>query len=74
MIFKVPSCYGLAMQRDLLYVAESDGNCVSVYKTNGERLTAFGSDRELSVPVGITVDENGFIYVCSSRKGNIVVY
>ena len=47
---------------------------MSVFTTNGEFVTSFGSKEELCGPRGITADEDGFLYVCSERKNCIVVY
>ena len=71
---KTPSCYGIALVDDLLYTVDNERNCVSVYKTSGEHMTTFGSEKELNSPSAIAIDENGFIYVCSSKSGTVVVY
>ena len=47
---------------------------VSVFTTNGEFVTLFGSEEELCNPQGITADEDGFLYVCSCWKQKIIVY
>ena len=47
---------------------------VSVFTTNGDFVTSFGSEEELGNPQGITADEDGFLYVCSLDKNQIFVY
>ena len=71
---KTPSCHGIALADDLLYTVDNERNCLSVYKTSGEHVTTFGSGRELSSPSAIAIDKNGFIYVCCSKSGTVVVY
>ena len=71
---KTPSCHGIALVDDLLYTVDNERNCVLVYKTSGERVTRFGSEKELNSPSAIAIDENGFVYVCCSKSGTVVVY
>ena len=44
----------------LVYVCDRENNCVSVFKTSGEFVTSFG---QFSDPVGIVIDDDGFVYV-----------
>ena len=46
----------------LVYVCDTDNYCVSVFKTSGEFVTSFGQFSN-SKPVGIVIDDNGFVYV-----------
>ena len=56
---------------DFLYVTEWKKDCVSVFRPSGEFVTSFGTIR---APAGITIDDDGFIYVCSYSEGRIVVF
>ena len=44
----------------LVYVCDKRSKCVSVFKTSGEFVTSFG---QFSCPVGIVIDNDGFVYV-----------
>ena len=67
--------WGICVDHDYVYVVEW-GNCrVSVFYTSGEFITSFGWERyggELSNPYGITIDQDGFLYVCDIYKGILV--
>ena len=54
----------------LVYVCDNKNNCVSVFKTSGEFVTSFG---QFSWPVGIVIDDNGFVYVSNHEPGNIYI-
>ena len=64
---------GIHISREFVYVTTKTPS-VSVFTTNGEFVTSFGSEEELGLPVGITADEDGFLYVCDWDKSHIVVY
>ena len=52
---------GIAICSDqFVYVCDKGNKCVSVFKTSGEFVTSFG---HFSNPVGIVVDDDGFVYV-----------
>lgn len=61
-----------------LYVTESQSHRISVLKTSGECVRAFGcfgkAEGELNFPVGIAVDENGNIYMCELYHNRIQVF
>ena len=57
----------IKMNGELLYVTEMFTNRVSVFHTSGELCTTFG-EGYLNQPEGLTIDEDGFVYVCSSRS------
>ena len=44
----------------LVYVCDNRNKCVSVFKTSGEFVTSFS---KFSYPVGIVIDDDGFVYV-----------
>ena len=64
---------GIHISRQFVYVTDRTPS-VSVFTTNGEFVTSFGSKEELGWPQGITADEDGFLYVCDYNKNHIVVY
>ena len=53
-----------------VYVCDNKNECVSVFKTSGEFVTSFG---QFSWPVGIVIDDNGFVYVSNHEPGNIYI-
>ena len=59
--------------QQFVYITEQTPS-VSVFTTNGDFVTSFGSKEELSGPRGITADEDGFLCVCESNKCQVVVY
>ena len=64
---------GINVSQRFIYVTE-DLRPVSVFTTNGKFVTSFGHRKELDWSRGITADEDGFLYVCSLNKKQIVVY
>ena len=64
---------GIHISRHFVYVTDETPS-VSVFTTNGEFVTSFGSKEELASPQCITADEDGFLYVCDWNKTHIVVY
>ena len=64
---------GIHISRQFVFVTDGTPS-VSVFTTNGEFVTLFGSREELGGPRGITADEDGFLYVCVYNKAHIVVY
>ncbi len=54
-----------------VYVAEFYSNCVSVFTKDGQFVTSFGYDH-ITVPYGVAVDSDGFVYVRS--KGSVVIF
>ena len=61
------------ISKQFVYVTDETPS-VSVFTTNGEFVTSFGSKEELDLPRGITADEDGFLYVCDWNKSQIVLY
>lgn len=57
---------------DQIFVTESNNNRVSVFSTSGQFVANFGQ-RYLSNPKGLTVDQDGFVYVSHSEQ-NVVVF
>ena len=53
--------YGICVGSDqFVYVCDRGNKCVSVFKTSGEFVTSFG---QFSQPIGIVIDDDGFVYV-----------
>lgn len=65
---------GIAIHRDLVYVTQRDEAKISVFTTNGQFVTNFGSQAGLLDPASIVVDKDGFIYVCDEENGCILVF
>ena len=61
-----------------LYVTESHSHRVSVFKTSGECVKAFGcigkGDGEFNFPTGIALDDSGNIFVCELYNNRIQVF
>ena len=64
---------GILIRQQFVFVTEQTPS-VSVFTTNGEFVTSFGSKEELANLKGITADEDGFLYVCEYNKNQVVVY
>lgn len=57
---------------DQIFVTEYENHRISVFSTSGQFLATFG-ERYLNHPEGLTVDQDGFVYVSHSRK-NVLVF
>ena len=62
-----------------MFITEYGGGkeCVYVFKPSGEYVTRFGlrSDNMIQDPIGIAIDEDGFVYVCDhSSAGHVWVF
>ena len=57
---------------DRIFVTEHDNSRISVFGSSGQFLANFGQ-RYLSHPKGLTVDQDGFVYVTHSDQ-NVVVF
>jgi predicted membrane-bound mannosyltransferase/DNA-binding beta-propeller fold protein YncE len=71
----------LDSNRELLYVTDPDAGRVLVYSTNGDCLGSFGqlassepSLGEFNIASGITVDQQGYVYVADSRLGRVLKF
>ena len=59
--------FGICVDHDYVYIVEEGNHRLSVFYTSGAFITSFGRrEGELSDPCGITIDQDGFLYVCSS--------
>ena len=64
---------GIHISQQFVYVTDGTPS-VSVFTTNGEFVTSFGSKEELGGPRGVTADKDGFLCVCELDKSQVVVY
>lgn len=62
---------GIKVLGDYIYVADWAYNCVSVFSKQGQLVHSFGSDI-LKHPEGLTIDDDGYVYVASARKEVLV--
>ena len=66
------------IDKDLIYVTESQNHRVSVFRTSGEFVTTFGrigkGDCELKFPMGIVTNRNGMVYVCELLNNRIQIF
>ena len=63
--------WGICVDHDYVYVVEWGNRRVSVFYTSGAFISSFGrrsSGEELKYPRGITIDQDGFLYVCDSSN------
>ena len=68
---QTPMCIHID-EDDQIFVSEYDNNRISVFNTLGHILATFGQ-RYLTHPEGLTVDQDGFVYVSHSQQ-NIAVF
>ena len=64
---------------DKVYVTECDNHRVSVFASDGQFLTSFGTKGEChgkfnNHPVGLVVDTNGIVYVCDTGNNKIKIF
>ena len=57
---------------DQIFVTEVENNRISVFSTSGKFLATFGEDY-LQQPEGLTIDQDGFVYVSHNRR-NVLVF
>ena len=62
----------------LLYISELDNHRISVFTSEGDFVTTFGSEGEESgqfyFPVGGLVDDSGLLYVCDSSNDRVQLF
>jgi len=66
------------VDHDYVYVVEWRNHRVSVFHTSGAFITSFGrwgsGEGELYYPTGITIDQDGFLYVCDTSNNHIQMF
>ncbi|XP_013392040.1 tripartite motif-containing protein 3-like [Lingula anatina] len=60
-------------QTSNLYITPRDDGCVKVYSTRGQQVTTMGRGT-LEGPRGITLNNQGHVMVCDSRKKSIFTF
>ena len=67
---------GICVDHDYVYVAEWGNSRVSAFYTSGEFITSFGRRDygEGELIRGITIDQDGFLYVCDWGNDHIQVF
>ncbi len=69
---------GLCISSQYLFAANWNSHTVSVYTTEGEHVTSFGrcgkDVGDIYHPCGVSVDEDGFVYVCDIGNNRIQVF
>ena len=68
---KYPSGIAIDNSTGLVYVSERGNNRVSVFTKEGVFVSSFG---QFSLPIGITFDKEGFLYVCDNIENQITMY
>ena len=62
----------------LVYVSQEDNHCILVFTCDGVFVSSFGKEgsnnNQFNSPHGLTVNKDGFLYVCDSSNGRLVVY
>lgn len=69
---------GLAIEDEQMFVADRSGNQVVVFTTAGEFVTAMGSygtsAGQFHSPSGVTVDVDGYLYVCDYGNSRVQIF
>ncbi len=60
------SARGVCVDGGFVYVSDTDRDRVYVFTRDGQFVTSFG-DGHVIYPYGITVDSDGFVYVCNTN-------
>ena len=75
---KLNQPFGIACDSDYVYVSEFGGGCVSVFTFAGDFVCSFdgcdSGEGDFANPVGVSVDRDGFLYVCDQSNSRIQVY
>ena len=61
-----------------IVVSDSDNHCIKVFSHTGEFIRRFGSkgsgERQLNIPRGVCVDDQGWVVVCDMANQRVVRY
>ena len=75
---KLAEPWGICVDHDYVYVVENGNFCVSVFYTSGEFITSFGGkgsgEGQLRDTKGITIDQDGYLYVCDTTNDRVQVF
>ena len=73
--FKYPVGIAIDSRKDMLYISDRGNQRISMFKTNGQFVASFRSKEcEDFDPCGLTVDENGKLYVCEFKKKRVLLF
>ena len=65
---------GLVINNNLLYVVEMGNHRVSIFTTDGQFVNSFGGFHITNSPYGITLDNEGYLYICDFGNNRLVIY
>ena len=72
-----PSGVCFDVHQQLLYVCDSAVGCVFVFRHDGEYVMKMtiegGRSNQMRAPTGITLDKDGYLYVCDTGNNRVVV-
>ena len=79
MSVKLKSPLALCVSGQYVYVSDWDGHKIAaVFTTEGEHVATFGqkgSDKgDFNRPLGVCVDDDGFVYVCDEYNNRLQVF
>ena len=70
---------GVSVFGKYVYVANSGGNSVVVFTTEGDCVATLGrckgsAQGNFNCPMGVFVDEDGYVYVCDTGNNRVQVF
>ena len=69
---------GICIEDEYIYVCDGVENCLVVFRTSGEFVTTFGSygkhRGQFHSPLSVTIDLDGFLYVCDHNNARVQVF
>ena len=75
---QLKSTLALCVSGQYVYVSDYDHHKIAVFTTEGEHVATFGQKGEgegsLLCPLGVCVDDNGFVYVCEQFNHRVQVF
>ena len=68
---------GIVSQDNVLYVSHHGDHCLSMYTTSGEHVSSIGGKDDaglkLNAPQHMSMDSNGYLYLCDCVNSNIFI-
>ena len=75
---EIANCTSIAIDCDIVYIADRDNNRISLFTTDGCFLTSFGTrdsgPGQFNGPHGICVDDNGLVHISGCNNKRIQVF
>ena len=73
--FNRPISITIDQSNDMLYISDRGNKRISMFKTDGQFVASFRSEvcQDFD-PCGLTVGENGKLYVCESKKERVLLF